>query len=502
MNRKNLQLARSLFVLGGGAMINYAITFFLTPFITENIGIEAYGFVSIAKTFVSYAQVFTIALTSFVVRYMFTSYHNHDMDNANAYYNSSIAGCLALSGTLCAVLLLIDSKLEWFIHIPNNLMMDVKILFAIMFVNFVIYTMITPFSAFAHIANRMDISGFIQIAAYFFNAIVLCILFLFAKPVVWYVGVGAVASSVVMLLGSMLMTKKMTPELIVRKNFVQLAKIKEILSHGIWNSFNALGNVLNSGLDLLISNLLLTDTVTGQVSVAKSLGLIVQGAYGIISQPFQPMLLKAYTEGSKKKLMQEMAKAIKICGCFANIVVAGFIALGKVYFQLWMPSQDHNALYWLTVVTLFNGLTMSMIQPVYYVYTMTVKNKIPCIVTILSGLLNVVSMFVLLSCTSLGGYAVVGTTTCIMMTLNMTFNVLYAAHCLNVSPGSMYYSLCISLLSGAVMIAVFKVITLVYLPAGWLELLAEACVMGGIGFLLHFGIHRISEMIYNPLSEY
>ena len=49
-------------------LFNY---FLLTPYITDTIGIEAYGFVSMAKTAVSYAQIFTIALTTFVVRYIF-----------------------------------------------------------------------------------------------------------------------------------------------------------------------------------------------------------------------------------------------------------------------------------------------------------------------------------------------------------------------------------------------------------------------------------------------
>lgn len=40
------------------------------------------------------------------------------------------------------------------------------------------------------------------------------------------------------------------------------------MSNGVWQSVNSLGNTLNSGLDLLISNLMLTAVQTGQIAVA------------------------------------------------------------------------------------------------------------------------------------------------------------------------------------------------------------------------------------------
>lgn len=54
------------------------------------------------------------------------------------------------------------------------------------------------------------------------------------------------------------------------------------------------------------------------------------------------------------------------------------------------------------------------LQPIYYVNTLTVKNKIPCFITIIGGLLNVVGMFILIKYTNLGVYAVPITTAVIM----------------------------------------------------------------------------------------
>lgn len=59
--------------------VNYIISLILTPYITENIGTEAYGFVSLAKTFANYASIFTVALNSFSARYISIEYHKGNL---------------------------------------------------------------------------------------------------------------------------------------------------------------------------------------------------------------------------------------------------------------------------------------------------------------------------------------------------------------------------------------------------------------------------------------
>ena len=58
--------------------INLCVSFFLTPFIIENIGAEANGFVGLANNFMEYAQLFTIAINSMAGRFITIKMHqNH-----------------------------------------------------------------------------------------------------------------------------------------------------------------------------------------------------------------------------------------------------------------------------------------------------------------------------------------------------------------------------------------------------------------------------------------
>ena len=254
MSNDNKRLVKTIIVSGLSAVISYLINFFLTSYISENVGIDAYGFVAIAKTAVSYAQIITVALTTFIVRYISISYHRGEIEKANSYYSSSVMACVTLSGIIYLFAIIIITKLEFILKIPAGLTEAVKALFLLVFLNFVITTVTTPLNAGCFIKNRLDLSGILKIISYLVDAAVLIIVFKFWVPSIWVVGLGSVVSSFVLAAGLWGMKRRLVPELTFKKRLVSFRRVWEMMSNGIWQSVNSLGNVLNSGLDLIVSN--------------------------------------------------------------------------------------------------------------------------------------------------------------------------------------------------------------------------------------------------------
>ena len=85
---------------GAAFAINYLINFFLTPFITKNLGTDAYGYVTLAKTIASYAVIITTALNSYAARFITIEYHKEDYEKANVYFNSVFFADLFIGGAL------------------------------------------------------------------------------------------------------------------------------------------------------------------------------------------------------------------------------------------------------------------------------------------------------------------------------------------------------------------------------------------------------------------
>lgn len=485
MSGQNKQIGKTIIISGLGAFLTYVINFVLTPYITNTIGIEAYGFVSIAKTIVSYADIIMAAVTTFIVRYVSVSYHKKNFKEANEFYSSSVQACFFISICIFLATSLATMWLEYLLVIPTVLINSVKLLFCIVFFNFVISTMNVPLGVYAYVKNRLDIVAIIKIIGYLLEVVVLCFLFQMLRPRLWYVGLGALCPTVVMLISNIFAMKKYTPELSYKKNDVLIHKIWILIKDGIWNSLNSLGNVLNSGLDLIVSNLLLSGTATGQIAISKTIGTMFQTVFQVVSQPFQPQMIKTYASGKIDDFLASIRRAMIVCGWFANVAFAGFVALGALYFKLWLPEENTNVLYYLTMLTVLNYVTDGILQPIYYINTLTVKNRIPCIVTIFGGLCNVFGMYMLIQYTKLGIYSVAITTAVIMLSINLLFNPIYVAYCLKIKVRRIYSILSKDLCSCLIMVIVFMQVKKILNPSNWFGLIIAALIMCVLALPIH-----------------
>lgn len=95
------------------------------------------------------------------------------------------------------------------------------------------------------------------------------------------------------------------------------------------------------------------------------------------------------------------------------------------------------------------------------------KNKLPCLLTIISGFINVVVMYFMLKYTNIGPSIVVATTTIIMLCMNLFFNPIYGAHCLKISPRFFYKIIVRHIFSAFIMVVVFIGIEKIIKPGNW-----------------------------------
>lgn len=397
----------------------------------------------------------------------------------------SRADAVIASGVL-AIGVLFVIFMEHFLNISSELLLSVKVLFLLVFVNFFVTTVQTAFNSTSYIKNRLDITGFVRVIGYIVEIVLYISIFRLFSPRVWYVGVVMLAVTAINFIASVWMFHSMTPELKVRRSYFSIDAVKKLVGNGIWNSINSLGVTLNSGLDLLVTNLLLTNLEMGQIAITKTIASIFSSLEAMLCQPFQPLLLKSYSDHNKKQLHEELRMAVNISGFFSALAFAGFFSLGKLFYQLWIPNQDTELLYALTVVTILAYVTEGPVHPLYYIYTLTVKNKIPCIITLLGGVLNVVGMFVLVRYTSMGIYSIVITTTVITTITSLITNPPYMAYCLKMKWYEFYPALLINIVGTVIMTVVFFLVTRAINPNGWIGLIMTAIFLCGIGFLIYF----------------
>ena len=485
MNRYK-KLFLTILITGGAFAVNYFINFFLTRYITQNIGTDAYGFVGLAKSFASYAMIITIALNSYASRFIAVEYHNGNYTKANTYYNSVLFSDILLGFIILLIASVFSIWIDKAFDIDPRIVNDVRFLFILVFLNLFINTSGTVLQAAAYIKNKLDVVGAIRGLSYCIEALILVLCYSFFIPKVYYVGIGMIAATGLIVATNLAITKKYTPELKVSFALFSWGSVKGLVIEGFWNSLNSLGNVLNNGLDLIVANIMLSATASGQLSIVKTIFAIFSGVYQLVSQPFQPLFLKDYATGDRDSLLKNLKLSMKISGLISNLIFAGFFALGVCYYKLWVPDQDTQLLYRLTLLATVTCVLEGPIYPLYYIYTLTIKNKIPCLITIGSGVLNVVGMVILIKGTSLGIYSIQLTTAIIMLLISGVSNPIYMAHCLKIKWTSFYPALGRNVLSCGTMMVFMYLISLLIDPINWSQFIiaTSICVVGGT--ILHF----------------
>ena len=410
--------------------VNFAISFFLSPYIVERVGVDAYGFIGLANNFISYAGLISISLNSMAGRFITIKIHENDIDGANRYYTSVFFANFFITAVMGVVFVTATVFLEHIINIPENIFWDVKILFALLFLNCMLGTLGSVFGVSTFATNKLYISSMRAIESNLLKVAIILPAFILFVPRVSYLGISTLACGLYAFGFNVYYMKKLLPDLSIRRAFFDIKAVIEIMMSGIWNLINRVGTLLLDGLDLLITNLLINPVSMGILSLAKSIPGMITGIIGSTVGIFSPNFTILYSQKKDAELLASVKQSMKIMGVMANLPIIILIVCGDLFFALWQPTQDATQLHILSILTCACLIFSGGINCIYNIFTVVNKLKFNSLVVISSGILSTITVFILLKTTNLGIFAVAGTSTVISIIRNFAFTAPYGAICL------------------------------------------------------------------------
>lgn len=504
---KRKQLILNIFANSISVLITLGISFILTPYIVRNIGKEAYSFVPISNNFVSYMAILTMALTSMTARFVTLKIHGNDLESANSYYSTSFYSNIFVGLISAVIFVFVLIFLSRIVNVPTVIYEDVWLLFLFIFATFIVNVSTAVYSVSAFCQNRLDISGIISIVASFSRVLVIYILFRFFPPKVYFVGVSVFVFVVITSLMNYVTSKKIMPQLKISfKNF-QKKIVFELFSSGVWNSFMQLSNVLMTGLDLLIANILLGPSAAGVLAVAKTAPMAIQYLGNVVPSAFLPHLTILYARESRKTFLDELIYTLKFSAILTGIPIAGFIVLSSQFFALWVPTVASTELTILAILTMISLVANFLVVTLTYSFTITNKLKWPAVSIFAVGILNIIIVLILIRTTNLGLFALAGVSGTLELIRCFVFIPIYAAHCLNVKKLYFYPIILKTLAYLTILIITYTIIAGFVEISSWYMLLLIVGVMGlfgamiGILFMLDRNEKsRILKIIVNSLK--
>ncbi len=415
--------------------INAGIQFFVTPVLTRNIGDEAYGFITIANDFTSYASIFAVVLNSVAARFISVEFHKNNYEKATEYYNSIFVG----NCVICIILFLtggwIVMNFNKFLNISSDLVFDVRIVFAVTFVNYMLTVFLSIFSTSTFVKNRIDIEAVRNIISYAIKFAVVFVLFSNAYKVkAYYLGIATLISTLYLGIANYSITKKIMPEIKFDLRKYKFSSVVELLKSGLWMSINNLSNVFTNNFTSMFINLYQSSSAVGLYSVAKTIPNCVTSFMYAIYAVFVPTFVRLYAEKKQNELKEYAFKTMKIMSVLLTSPILLLIVFGKQFMMLWQgyrPMEEIDTITIIMALSVVLIMIISVVLPISQLSLTVNKLKWQMIANIIISLCTFGAVAVVLKAKQgLIGVSIV--TTIIQSVLWIVFIPIYSAKVIDI----------------------------------------------------------------------
>lgn len=467
-------------------ILNMFISFFITPYITENLGADAYGFVKLANDFANYASLFSIALNSMASRFIMLEREKKNIEGAKKYYSSVTIANIVLSVILTIPAILCVIFVDQILDVPVSLLFEVRLTFAVTFIGFLVNLSFSTFSNCYYLTNRLDINNIQNMLSNLFR--VSCILILFAvfSPNISFMAIGGLVSTAFVIVFNLHYHRKLTPDLIYDSHSFDWAAVRKVIAAGIWNSLTKLSQIFSSGLDLLVTNIFIGSTEMGFLSVAKTIPNLIVSLNATVANVFSPNMMQLYAKGDIKRLKIASISAMRFMCLFVTVPTAILITMGEDFFSLWVPGQPVKMINILAILTVINSCVTGPMQPLYQIFTITNKVRQSSIVMILYGFISILCTYICLQTTDLGLYAVAGVSLFGSVLVALCYHLPFAAIYIGLPWYTFFPTIAKSILSLVVVSTIGWIINSVFpLNESWFAWFIGAIATGCIGLFLN-----------------
>ncbi len=482
--------------------INFVISFLLTPYLIKTVGKEAYSFFPLVNSIIGYSSIITAAVGSMAGRFITIKIYQNDNDSANKLFNSIWVANLILSILFSIVALVFIFFIDKILVIPQHLVKDVQLLFGLGSFSLILGILTGIFGIGTFVHNRLDSLASRTAIADISKVIVIIILFCLFKPTIAYMGVGAFSSAILLAIFNLKFKERFLSCLTFspQKNF-SFFHLKEVLFSGIWNSINQLSNILLQQADLLMANLFIGVSATGDYSIVKTAPLFIYSILAVLSGAFIPHFNILFAKNKFDELVQEIKKSMTIVGLLVGLPIGFLLVYSNNFYNLWVPSENNQLLFKLTFVTLLPMIFGGSINPIFGVFTTTNKLRIPSLVLLLTGILNTIVTIILLAKTNLGLWAIAIVGAVQSGLRNLIFTPIYGAKCLN-QKWCIFYPTILKGSLGMLIVSLTSLAVKCILPCStWIQLFLSFCIVITISFCINFFIVLSPKEILKTIKQ-
>lgn len=412
-------------------VINALIGLVLPAYLIQKLGVSTYSLIPISMSITSFMLVITVSINGTLSRFLSIDFVS-ELDDVNKTFSTSFLTLVAIFILIIPLTIFFLIDPNYFLNIELKDIYSARILFSTIIAAFVLNTFASLFNSIAYVKNRIDLRNIALIINRLGIIVFISILFFIDYINVQAYGIAVLISTILSFVYSYYTAKKLYPNLGIRISFFDRDKFKKLYALGFWLIINQIGVLLFLQTDILVVNKILGATESGIYGTILQWSFLMRAVVGLISGILGPIILTLYAKEQINKLIELTQFSTKLLGLFSSLITITIVFFAKDILRVWIGEEFVQYAFLLQVMVFHLGFNLgySSIINLNIAYN---KARIPGIVTLIIGVLNVGMGIGFLTLTNFGliGIALAGL---IALTLkNLIFTPIYAAKIMRIN---------------------------------------------------------------------
>jgi membrane protein EpsK len=446
--------------------VSILVGLYFTPYLIKHLGVTAYGVAPLVMSVFVFAQWISSATTYSVGRYLTIAHVRGETEEVAVIFNTTMVVSLLYNALVVLAGVALSPFASSLLRLPPGTEHATAILIVLggAATAFNLLSGVTQVSFYC--LNRFDLRALITTAGSVGSVALVVAMFGLAGPRLEWVGAGSCAAAGAVTFASYLWGKRLIPVLSFKPRLFSWRHFKMMLGTNVWVVIDGLGVVFLFGVALLLVNRLFGPEVSAVYALAASWEARLKGFMTSLTV-FTPKFVSLFGQNDIAGLRAHAQRASRFVGVVTGIVGGVLIGMSGVLPEIWLKRPvEHMGAYMaaLMAITVVNAAA----NPLFGVWQAFNRVRVPCFVTLGTGVLSIALSVLLAKTTLLGPWAVIAGIGTAYTLRNTIFVFQYVARLLGCPATSFYASAASSIGACAIAAAASWALTQAANPAGWI----------------------------------
>ncbi len=418
-------------------LIQLLVGLLIVPFYIDTLGIAAYGIVPLATSFTSYVVLILECLNGAISRFLTIHIQSSDLPGATQIFNTALVTIVGFIVLISPVALIFAWYAPDFFNVTGVERTSVIFLFVLVFFASFVSSLRSPFSAVMYAFNKIHYNNYLSLTSTLLSTGIILALFLTRTPSVFFIGVATFLSALVSLFLTIAYSRKVYDKIVISPSLFSKKWFTDITTLAKWFLVDQIGAMLLLQLSLILVNKGFGTATGGEYAIVLTFFNLLWAITSLITSVLSPIYYIYYARRQFESIFNLSIVSVKSIGLAMALPIGLICIFSPRLLTIWVGAEfaHLSLLVWILLVPLTSIVSVRSLINGYAAYN---KVRVPAIVTIISGLLNLILAVTLPNVYDLGVIGIPLAFTIALFLRNFVFIPWYTAKVLGVAPAEFY----------------------------------------------------------------